>query len=128
LQKRDGPSVPLSSLHAFASLPTHLRALTMEIASSLSAEVVNVLRIDLVEQMNNEHLTPSLEQVDINPLKDRVRPLLHSLVLTKGMREATLSWREVVLSEIQRVIERVRALPCCSGVSTANLLVAYPFF
>ena len=100
-------SVPLLSLHAFSSLPTHLRTLTMEIASSLSLEMVNVLKLDLLERMNGHgDSTPS--HPDINQsLKDRLRPLLHGLVQTRGVREATLSWREVVMIEVQQVTQRV---------------------
>jgi vacuolar protein sorting-associated protein 54 len=105
-------SVPLSSLRAFASLPAHLRTLTMEIASSLSSEMVNILRVDLVDRMSSESPSPTSDkQLDINQsLKDRLRPLLYGLVRTRGMREATLSWREVVMGEVQRVIKRVRPL------------------
>lgn len=99
------PPIPLSSLSAFSALPTHLRTLTMEITSSLSAELVSVLRVDLLERITgaspdkrNEHL------------KDRIRPLLQGLTRTKGVREATLSWREVVLNEIRDVIRRVGCL------------------
>jgi vacuolar protein sorting-associated protein 54 len=102
------PPIPLSSLSAFSALPAHLRTLTMEITSSLSAELVSVLRVDLLERITgaspdkrNEHL------------KDRIRPLLQGLTRTKGVREATLSWREVVLNEIRDVIRRVGCLHYC---------------
>jgi len=109
-KRLSSPIVPLSSLHAFASLPTHLRTLTMEIASSLSSEIVRVLRVDLVERINGGGSRPSTSTKDqVNQsLKDRLRPLLQGLVRTKGVREATLSWREVVMGEVRSVIRRVR--------------------
>ena len=104
------PSIPLSSLQAFASLPSHLQTLTMEIASSLSQEMVSILRIDLAERMNGDARSPSsVDHPDASQsLKDRLRPLLHGLVRTKGIREATLSWREVVMGEVQRATKQVR--------------------
>ncbi|KAH7889569.1 Vps54-like protein-domain-containing protein [Phlebopus sp. FC_14] len=99
-------SIPLSSLNAFASLPAHLRALTMEITSSLTTDLINVLKLDLLECVQQEFR--SFEPADhVNlTLKDRLRPLLHGLVRTKGMREATISWREVVTKEVREIIRR----------------------
>lgn len=98
--------IPLSSLKAFSNLPSHLRTLTMEIASSLTTELVNVLRVDLIDRIQLQ--TEDAQHIDIDQtLKDRLRPLLQGLARTKGMREATVSWREVVLSEIKATIKRV---------------------
>jgi vacuolar protein sorting-associated protein 54 len=109
-QTKPSKPVPLLSLQAFASLPNHLRTITMEITASLSLEMVNILRIDLTERMNKD--APSTaERSDINQsLKDRLRPFLHGLVRTKGVREATFSWREVVMVEMTKVTKRVRVL------------------
>ncbi|KAJ7087759.1 Vps54-like protein-domain-containing protein [Mycena epipterygia] len=98
------PIIPLSSLSAFAALPAHLRTLTMEITSSLSAELVSVLRVDLLERISTG--VPSSPDSSTQSLKDRLRPLLQGLARTKGVREATLSWREVVLDEVRGVIRR----------------------
>ncbi|OBZ75271.1 Vacuolar protein sorting-associated protein 54, chloroplastic [Grifola frondosa] len=99
-------SVPISSLNAFASLPFHLRTLTMEITSSLTSEFVNVLRLDLVERIDAD-LDADGRRKDFNmSLKDRLRPLLQNLVRTKGVREATISWREVVMAEVRGTIRR----------------------
>jgi vacuolar protein sorting-associated protein 54 len=100
------PIIPLSSLTAFAALPEHLRTLTMEITASLSAELVSVLRADLLERISLH--VPSTLEARAQSLKDRLRPLLHGLARTKGVREATLSWREVVLDEVRGIIRRVR--------------------
>lgn len=115
--------IPLSSLKAFSSLPSHLRTLTMEIASSLTTELVNVLRIDLVERINLQSGGDRHQHADIDQtLRDRLRPLLQGLARTKGMREATVSWREVVLSEVKATIKRV-----CS-VFLKKLLIPSHFF
>jgi vacuolar protein sorting-associated protein 54 len=99
------PPIPLSSLNAFAALPSHLRTLLMEITSSLSAELVSVLRVDLLERISSD--APSGPDMRTQSLKDRLRPLLQGLTRTKGVREMTLSWREVVLDEVRGVIRRV---------------------
>ncbi|KIM71978.1 hypothetical protein PILCRDRAFT_82306, partial [Piloderma croceum F 1598] len=104
-------SIPLSSLKAFSNLPTHLRTLTMEIASSLTTELVDVLRIDLVERISLDSGQPRPEvengHADIDQtLRDRLKPLLQGLSRTKGMRDATGSWREVVLGEVRGTIKR----------------------
>lgn len=103
------PTIPLSSLKAFAALPEHLRTLTMEITSSLSSEFVNLLRHDLVERIDSKYdYWPEAQRHDFNmSLKDRLRPLLQSLVRTKGILEATISWRDVVMTEVRSTIKRV---------------------
>lgn len=114
--KRPAPSIPISSLHAFEALPSNLQTLTLQIASSLTSEIVSVLKLDLVERIDkdsvgsngllgpNGHLEKSMESLS---LKDKLRPLLHSLVRTGSIREATTSWREVVLNEVVVVLKRV---------------------
>ena len=100
-------NIRLSSLQAFASLPTHLQQLTLGIATSLSSEVVGALRIDLGERISGRHLDPNT--VDRN-LRDCLMPLLHGLVRTNGLKEATLTWGEVVLGEIKGIIKAVCVL------------------
>ncbi|KAG1754389.1 Vps54-like protein-domain-containing protein [Suillus lakei] len=95
-------SIPLSSLTAFSSLPAHVRALTMEIASSLTTELVSVLKLDLLERVNG---APERNGNVNLSLKDRLRPVLQGLLRTKGIREATVSWREVVTNEMQGIIK-----------------------
>ena len=104
--KHIASSVPISALDSFTDLPANLRLLTMQIASSLSSEIVNILRADLVERIDaDDGGSPRTAQMS---LKDRLRPLLQSLVRTNGMREAILSWREVVLLEVRNTLKRVR--------------------
>ena len=115
-QSRPPISIPLSSLKAFSNLPTHLRTLTMEIASSLTTELVDVLRIDLSERVvgldsraegDGDGVHADIDQT----LRDRLKPLLQGLSRTKGMRDATGSWREVVLGEVRGTIKRVCFMP-----------------
>ena len=97
-------SVALSSLRSFSALPSHLRVLTMEIAASLSSELVSVLRSDLEVRINgNGKADTEADQ----GLKDRLKPLLLNLVRTKGLKEGMMSWREVVLIEVKGVVKKV---------------------
>lgn len=116
IPKKPEPPVPLSSLKAFASLPSQLRELTLEITTSLTSEVVNVLRMDLNERIDADPgSSPNPSQGGIQmSLKDRLRPMLHSLVRTNGVREAAYSWKEVVLLEVNNVLKRVSDPPYCS--------------
>jgi vacuolar protein sorting-associated protein 54 len=106
------PPIPLSSLRAYASLPESLRAMTMEIASSLSSELVAVLRADLVERINWSRDRSKADSRPEGPdqgLPDRLKPLLQGLVRTRGLKEGLLSWREVVLGEVRGVVKAVCA-------------------
>lgn len=97
-------SVALSSLHSFSALPSHLRVLTMEIAASLSSELVSVLRSDLEVRINSDGKTDA--DAD-QGLKDRLKPLLVNLARTRGLKEGLLSWRKVVLIELKGVVKKV---------------------
>jgi vacuolar protein sorting-associated protein 54 len=101
---RKVPSIPLSSLTAFSSLPAHVRTLTMEIASSLTTELVSVLKLDLLERVNG---APERNGNVNLSFKDRLRPVLQGLLRTKGIHEAIGSWREVVTSEMQGIMKHV---------------------
>ncbi|KAG6837266.1 hypothetical protein H0H93_012271 [Arthromyces matolae] len=92
---KKSPHIPLSSLRAYSALPIHLHALTMEIAASLSSELVSVLRDDLTQRKDQD------SDAD---LRDRLRPLLQGLIRTRGIKEGLLSWREVVLGVIRQVV------------------------
>ena len=103
-------SVALSSLHSFSALPSHIRMLTMEIAASLSSELVSVLRSDLEVRINsNGKADADADQ----GFKDRLKPLLLNLVRTKGLKEGMLSWREVVLIELRGVVKKVSFFFSC---------------
>ncbi|KAF9532159.1 Vps54-like protein-domain-containing protein [Crepidotus variabilis] len=97
-------SVALSSLHAFASLPSHLRQLTMEIAASLSNELVSSLRNDLQSRINSVGQPNSTGD---QTLKEVLKPLLLNLVRTKGLKEGMLSWREVVLVVVRGIVKEI---------------------
>ena len=84
----------------------------MEITSSLTSEFVGLLRHDLVERIDaNQEMWSDARRQEFNmSLRDRLRPLLQSLVRTRGILEATLSWRDVVMTEVRGVIKRVSYL------------------
>ncbi|KIK59593.1 hypothetical protein GYMLUDRAFT_74478 [Collybiopsis luxurians FD-317 M1] len=100
--------IPLSQLNAFSALPTHLRTLTLEIASSLSEELVSVLHDDLqrwIELGCSSGKSSSKESVS-EETKNRLTVLLDGLIKTKGTKEATLSWREEVFEEVKNLINK----------------------
>ncbi|TCD63552.1 hypothetical protein EIP91_005298 [Steccherinum ochraceum] len=103
--KKPALSVPLSSLNAFASLPTHLRELTMEIASSLTSEVLNILRRDLEERIDSDGETAVKQNGTRMSLKDQLRPMLHSLMRTNGVLEAVAAWREDAIGVVKTVLK-----------------------
>jgi vacuolar protein sorting-associated protein 54 len=97
-------SIPLSFLKAFAALPNHLRNLIVEITASLTSELINVLRHDLDERINNGN--PKIS----SGLEDRLTPLLHGLTRTNGVKEGMSEWREVVMNEVRGTIAQVCTL------------------
>ncbi|TEB26582.1 Vps54-domain-containing protein [Coprinellus micaceus] len=133
-------AIPLSSLAAFSAVPAHLRSISMEIAASLSADLVSVLKEDWISFVEakdaavHDGVTPTGETVqtpvgDSSPLcingtvsntaenvgrdpsrdeglKDRLKPLLMNLVRTKGLKEGILSWKELILNEVKRLISK----------------------
>lgn len=125
-------TIPLSSLTAFGAVPTHLRALTMQIAASVSSDLVAVLKEDWLSYIESRESDP-LKAVLSNPsspngtlspngnpvesegrdperdrgLKDRLKPLLMNLVRTKGLKEGILSWREVIMQELKALASQV---------------------
>lgn len=110
------PSIPLSSLNAFASLPEHLRTLTLEIASTLTADLVTVLRTDLLSQMDSPRKTsqePTLDEIDAGRaerlvmLRDRLRPIAQGLKRTNALKDSILKWTAVALVEIRSSIKKV---------------------
>ncbi|KAF5381030.1 hypothetical protein D9615_004150 [Tricholomella constricta] len=124
--KKPPGAIPLSSLRAYAALPEHLRALTMEIAASLSSELVSVLRVDLVERISRGRTSANANgSADVGGLdaglRDRLRPLLQGLVRTRGVKEGILSWREVVLGEVRGIVKsRLPAIDAEDGGEATN--------
>ncbi|KAA1469206.1 Vps54-domain-containing protein [Dentipellis sp. KUC8613] len=105
VSRRPQPSIPLSSLKAFANLPGQLQTLTLEIAASLTTDLVGVLKVDLVERIYGA--PEGRSDADINSMfRDRLRPLVQGLIRTKTVREAMAEWRLVVLSEVKGVVQR----------------------
>ncbi|KAI0064444.1 Vps54-domain-containing protein [Artomyces pyxidatus] len=96
--------IPLSSLKAFAALPEQLQTLTLEIAASLTTDLVAILKVDLAERVDGIY---SSSRADADPgLHDRLRPIIHGLVRTRSLREAVDEWRGVVLGEVRGIIKR----------------------
>ncbi|KAH6918384.1 retrograde transporter [Coprinopsis sp. MPI-PUGE-AT-0042] len=122
--------VPLSTLTAFASLPSHLQKFTMEIAASLSAEFVAIMKDDWTSYVESDRPIRASEDKDVNigrdetrdqSLKDRLKPLLLNLVRTKGLKEGMLSWREVILIEFKSlVVKKVPAFALGDDDISAN--------
>jgi len=96
--------IPLSKLKAFAALPSQLQTLTQEITSSLTSDLVAVLKIGLGER-THRGLSSLGDHTDV---VDRLRPLIHGLVRAKNLRESIAVWREVVLEEVQGIVQQVR--------------------
>ena len=83
LVPNNAPSFPISSLQAFASLPDHLRDLTFDIASTLSTDLVNVLKVDFILRLDAPHSSPSDDVPDVDQtFKDRL-PSQYSRVSTR---------------------------------------------
>lgn len=133
------PFIPLSSLNAFASLPEHLRTLTLEIASTLTADLVTVLRTDLLSQMDSPGKTgqePTSDEIDaaraerLIMLRDRLRPIAQGLKRTNALKDSILKWTAVALVEIRSSIKKVSAfsviqnpsLPCVKHLSSSEEL------
>lgn len=98
------PKIPLSKLKAFSALPSQLHTLTQEITSSLTSDLVAVMKTDLIERIYGSSLSSSSDQADV---RDRLHPLIQSLVRTKNLRESIVEWRSVVLGEVQGVVRKV---------------------
>ncbi|KAJ3850623.1 vacuolar protein sorting-associated protein 54 [Lentinula lateritia] len=100
--------IPLSQLNAFSALPSHLRSLTLEIASSLSDELVSILRDDLLWRIGNggSITTGSGKEIFSEETKNQLTELLVGLIKTRGLKEATLSYREIVFDEFRGLIRK----------------------
>ncbi|KAF8263057.1 Vps54-like protein-domain-containing protein [Lactarius quietus] len=94
--------IPLSRLKAFAALPSQLQTLTQEITSSLTSDLVDVLKIGLSERIHHGH-SSSDEHTE---MIDRLRPLIQGLVRTRNLRESVAVWRDVVLEEVHGVMQQ----------------------
>lgn len=107
-QKQTALGFPLSTLKAFSELASHLRILTLEIATSLSQELIVVLRHDLEERVNQDQGTPAKVNGHSNNekdygLQDRLKPLIQNLARARGLKDAISQWRDVALGEVRKV-------------------------
>lgn len=111
-------SVSLSSFTAFVSLPSHLQALNTEITLSLTTDLVTALKLDLLDRVNaNSDASHPVANPNLS-LKDRLRPSLQGLFRTNGIRDAIVSWRQVVMSEVRGIMKCVGA----TSFSSTNIL------
>ncbi|KAI9450725.1 Vps54-like protein-domain-containing protein [Lactarius psammicola] len=94
--------IPLSKLKAFAALPSQLQTLTQDITSSLTSDLVAVLKIALGERTHRG--CSSLG--DHTDMSDRLRPLIQGLVRARNLRESIAVWRDVVLEEVQGIVQQ----------------------
>ena len=102
-------AIPLSSLTAFLSLPSHLQAMNTQITMSLTTDLVTALKLDLLDRVSADSETYHPVANPNLTMKDRLRPLLQGLLRTNGIREAIVSWREIVMSEVRGIMKRVGA-------------------
>ncbi|EIN07187.1 Vps54-domain-containing protein [Punctularia strigosozonata HHB-11173 SS5] len=116
--------LPISSLSAFSALPSHLQALTLEIAQSLTAEVVAALKDDLVDRISTDIGDSEAQARLSSRFKDRLRPLLHGLVRTRGVRGPVDPWRESVLSQVKEVVSS--HLPAGVDVDSSDAAATEP--
>ncbi|KAG8217594.1 Vps54-like protein-domain-containing protein, partial [Butyriboletus roseoflavus] len=98
-------STPISSLTAFLSLPSHLQAMNTQITMSLTTDLVTALKLDLLDRVSADSKTSHPVANPNLTMKDRLRPLLQGLLRTDGIREAIVSWREVVMSEVRGIMK-----------------------
>ena len=113
------PSIPLSMLKAFSQLPEHLKSLTLDIAASLTSELVTTLRTDLLSQLDspppkNSELSPDPSSIQdeerLIALRDRLRPLARGLIRTNNFKDAVAKWTEAARTEIGECVKRVRLI------------------
>ncbi|KAH8117189.1 Vps54-domain-containing protein [Phellopilus nigrolimitatus] len=115
--KAQRSTISLSSLNAFASLPDHLRTLTLEITASLTSELVSVLQTDLLTQMDlssKSVSSPELGSTEVDAarserltlIQDRLQPLAQGLKRTNGLSDSIVKWKEVALAETRASVKR----------------------
>ncbi|KIM19939.1 hypothetical protein M408DRAFT_334212 [Serendipita vermifera MAFF 305830] len=102
--------ISLQNLQAFSSLPTDLRNLTTQIASTLSDEFAAVSRQDLILRADESSQTPSQdhkEEVE-NSLSERLTPVLIGLLRTgeNGLKEGLDKWREILMSDVRSAVKK----------------------
>lgn len=95
--------IPLSSLKAFAFLPSRLKELTVQITNSVTSEFASALKSDLLARIDEGQ---DLEKLGQN-LRERLRPLLQCLYRANGISAALTGWRSIILTEIRFLVKRV---------------------
>ena len=133
-------TLPLKTLTAFASLPEHLKALTLEIATSLTTELVTLLKTDLLVQLDRaSHMNGGSPQdapppvLEKDPdaqisLSDQLKPLLLGLKRTNGLQDSVAKWREVALAEVRACVKRVRSCGFVIGFQYTRTDEKYSYY
>ena len=98
------PPISLASLHAFSSLPQDLRALTLQISTFLSSELIAVLRIDMGSRIE---LGGTKTAEDDLTFRDQIQPLLLGLLRTNGVRDAIVGRRDTVMADVRASVTHV---------------------
>ncbi|KAN0137680.1 Vps54-like domain containing protein [Lactarius tabidus] len=115
-RRHAGPvsNIPLSKLKAFVVLLSQMQTLTQEIMSSITSDLVALLKIGLSGYNWAVQMT------------DGLRPLIQGLVQTRNLRESVV-WRDVVLGEVQGTVQQSvlcsilkTFLNCVEGLRTLN--------
>ncbi|KAG8904512.1 hypothetical protein FRB99_001645 [Tulasnella sp. 403] len=96
-------TLPLSSIVSLSTLPQSLRGLSSSVSSSLSADLVALLRADLTRD-RDDALVPQTP-VDA-ALHERMLPLLQGLARTGGIEEAVKAYQDVALSEVRACVRQ----------------------
>jgi len=102
-------TLSLSSITALSSLPIRLRDLSSSISTSLSADLIAILRADLMREPTVGSIPAAgapNQEID-TALRDRVSPLLQGLMRTDGVEVAVVAYSEVALAEIRVVVRKV---------------------
>ncbi|KAG8934593.1 hypothetical protein FRC02_009673 [Tulasnella sp. 418] len=94
----NGPTLPLSSLNSLAFLPKNLHDLSVSISTSLSADLVALLKVDLTR----DYSSPEVDNV----FHDRISPLIQGLVRTGGVEAMARGYGGAALAEIKAVTRR----------------------
>lgn len=104
-----GYNFPISLLHSFTALPEHLRALILDIASSISSELVYILEGDLTSYTTlSERIIDTKINADVI---ERIQFLFQNLKRTRILSNFVGNWRSAAMSAIENSVRRVRKLP-----------------
>jgi vacuolar protein sorting-associated protein 54 len=114
------PPIHLSTLKAFVSLPAQLQALSLQISSALTNDLVMTFRSGihsgLSEKVSSQSGIDGMNHQDNSSLDMRVKltPLLQGLIRTKNLKNGLVALRGVALEECRNAMKQVSA-DCALG-------------